>query len=67
VEGDEIFFEAASALPWDERPFKEMYGHHRDEINKIVSSLQESINRFGFTQNKHLNSISKSNNELIIL
>jgi len=45
VEGDEIFFEAASALPWDERPFKEMYGHHRDEINKIVSSLQESINR----------------------
>jgi len=43
--GDEIFYEAASSLPWDERPFKQMYGQHRDEVNQIVSSLQQSISR----------------------
>jgi hypothetical protein len=44
--GDEIFYEAASSLPWDERPFKQMYGQHRDEVNQIVSSLQQSLSRY---------------------
>lgn len=48
VDGDEIFYESASSLPWDERPFKQMYGQHKDEINAIVSSLQESLNRYLF-------------------
>jgi hypothetical protein len=43
--GDEVYYEAASSLPWDERPFKQMYGQHRDEVNQIVSSLQQSMNR----------------------
>jgi hypothetical protein len=43
--GDDIFYEAASSLPWDERPFKQMYGQHRDEVNQIVSSLQQSLSR----------------------
>jgi hypothetical protein len=44
--GDEIFYEAASSLPWDERPFRQMYGQHRDEVNQIVSSLQQSLSRY---------------------
>jgi hypothetical protein len=45
TEEGEVFFESATSLPWDERPFKQMYGQHRDEVNQIVSSLQQSLGR----------------------
>ncbi len=38
-----MFYDTPSSLPWDDAPFREMYSQHRQEINKLVISLQASF------------------------
>jgi len=42
---EEVFYEVGTSLPWDEKPFKQMYDRHTDQIKCIISSLQQSLDR----------------------
>lgn len=44
---EEVFYEVGTSLPWDEKPFKQMYDRHTDQIKCIISSLQQSLDRWG--------------------
>ncbi|KAL6041075.1 hypothetical protein QOT17_025107 [Balamuthia mandrillaris] len=70
AEEENEFYEAQDKLPWDDKPLREMYAQHKQEVREIIQSLQQSLQRIETTTeqtNRQLLSPSSSGGGVVSL